>query len=151
METPDHMSSIQPPLLDQPRITAHTSNASVTQLVRLSSAGRDGSGSRQRATPESSPGIKTFTRHNITFSPVNSSKPPMPPQSLNNNRSSSGETRRPRPKLDRTQRSNVSRKLSAGKQISLSAPCLCLQGPDIHTVRGILISQASAHFFLNSR
>lgn len=110
MRTPDQVS-IQPPFLDQPRITPHAGASSVAQLIRLSSAGRDGMGSRQRAAPESSssPGLKTFTRHNLTFSPVNSSKPPMPPQNLNNNRSSSGDqTRRPRPKLDRSQRSNVS-------------------------------------------
>ena len=142
METPDHMSSIQPPLLDQARIAAHTSNSSVTQLVRLSSAGRDGSGSRQRATPESSPGIKTFTRHNITFSPVNSSKPPMPPQSLNNNRSSSGDTRRPRPKLDRTQRSSVSRK----SVYLLWAHCVCACKVQTYTVRAILIPQALISF-----
>ena len=101
-----HVSTGQPPLIDQPSIPSHAAS-SVAHLVRVSSAGRDGTGSGKRATPESSPGIKMFTRHNLTFSPVNT-KPPMPPRSLNNNRSSSGEIKRPIPKLDRSQRSSVS-------------------------------------------
>ena len=112
IRTPDLMATVQPPLLDQPHITVYTDH-SVAQLGRLSSAGRDGTGSRQRVAPNASPGIKTFTRHNITFNPVNSSKPPIPPQSLSNNRTSSGDTRRQRPKLDRSQRSSVSSKVFA--------------------------------------
>ena len=101
-----HVSTVQPLLLDQPSISSHA-GSSFAHLVRLSSAGRDGTGSVKRATSESSPGIKVFSRHNLTFSPVNT-KPPMPPRSLNNNRSSSSETKRPIPKLDRSRRSSVS-------------------------------------------
>lgn len=111
IRTPDQMITVQPPLLDQPRITIH-SDHSVAQLVRLSSAGRDGTGSRQRVVPDASPGIRTYSRHNITFNPVNSSKPPMPPQNLNSNRGSSGDTRRQRAKLDRSQRSSSVGELS---------------------------------------
>ena len=106
-----HVSTVQPPPVDQPSISSHAAS-SVAHLVRVSSAGRDGTGSGKRGTPESSPGIKMFTRHNLTFSPVNT-KPPMPPRSLNNNRSSSSETKRPIPKLDRSQRSSVSYLLGA--------------------------------------
>ena len=88
--------------MDQPHIIPHVG------LFRVSSAGRDKTRSQHRTSPESSAGIKSFTRYNLNFNPVNASKPPMPPQSLNNNRSSSSETRRPRAKLDRTQRSSVS-------------------------------------------
>ena len=104
------MATVQPPLLVQPRITVHT-DRSVAQLGRLSSAGGDGMGSRQRVALNASPGIKTFTRHNITLNPVNSSKPPMPPQSLSSNRTSSDDNRRQRSKLDRSQRSSVSSKV----------------------------------------
>ena len=109
-----HVSTIQPPLIDQPSISSQAAS-SVAHLVRVSSAGRDGTGSGKRATPESSPGIKMFTRHNLTFSPVHT-KPPMPPRSLNNNRSSSSETKRPIPKLDRSQRSSVSNLLGRPSQ-----------------------------------
>ena len=98
----DRVSSVEPPLMDQPHIIPHVG------LFRVSSAGRDKTRSQHRTSPESSAGIKSFTRYNLNFNPVNASKPPMPPQSLNNNRSSSSETRRPRAKLDRTQRSSVS-------------------------------------------
>lgn len=100
--TPGLVPTVEPPLLDQPSISPHI--PSVAQFLRQSSAGRDGTRSAQRVTPEGSPGAKLFTRHNITFGPVNT-KPPMPPQCLHNNRSSSSETKRTRPKLDRSQRS----------------------------------------------
>ena len=112
IRTPDQMATVQPPLLDQACITVHTEH-SVAQLGRLSSAGRDETRSRQRVVLNASPGIKTFSRHNITFNPVNSSKPPLPPQSLSSNRTSSGETKRQRPKLDRSQRSSVCNKVFA--------------------------------------
>jgi len=104
-----HVSAVEPPLLDQPCISPHTS--AVAQFAPLLSAGQDGTGSRQRSTPESSPGMKLLSRHNLKFSPVNT-KPPMAPRSLNNNRISSCETKRPRPKLDRSQRSNSVGELS---------------------------------------
>lgn len=114
----DRLSSVEPPLMDQPRVTPHVG------LFRVSSGGRDRTGFRHRASPESLAGIKSFTRYNLTFDPVNSSKPPLPPQTLNNNRSSSSETRRPRAKLDRTQRSNSVGELSlfaSGTAVSLGS------------------------------
>lgn len=121
----DRVSSVEPPLMDQPHIIPHVG------LFRVSSAGRDKTRSQHRTSPESSAGIKSFTRYNLNFNPVNASKPPMPPQTLNNNRSSSSETRRPRAKLDRTQRSSSVGELSlfaSGTAVSLGS-----QTPPLNT------------------
>lgn len=139
------VSTVEPPQLDQPTISPHTSSAA--QFARLSSAGRNGSGSR---LPESTTGIKGFTRHNLTFSPV-SAKPPMPPQTLNNNRSSSSEVRRPRAKLHRSQRSNSVGELSllaSGTAVQLGS-----QTPPLNTdkrqrgqlVKGSFTAKSSRH------
>mgnify|MGYP007094286779 FL=1 len=93
------MTLIDSTLPNQSSISPLTN--STNQLFRVSSADRIGTGQSVHSS-------KVFTRHNVSFNPVDT-KPPMPSRNLTNKRGSSGETKRPRPKLEISQRSNVSR------------------------------------------
>ena len=93
------MTQIDSTLPNQSSISPLTNSAN--QRFRVSSADRLGTGQSVHSS-------KVFTRHNVSFNPVDT-KPPMPSRNLTNKRGSSGETKRPRPKLEISQRSNVSR------------------------------------------
>ena len=86
-------------LANQSSISPLTNSAN--HLFRVSSADRLGTGQSVHSS-------KVFTRHNVSFNPVET-KPPIPSRNLTSKRGSSGETKRPRPKLEIAQRSNVSR------------------------------------------
>ena len=93
------MTRIDSTLPNQSSISPLTNSAN--QRFRVSSADRLGTGQSVHSS-------KVFTRHNVSFNPVDT-KPPMPSRNVTNKRGSSGETKRPRPKLEISQRSNVSR------------------------------------------
>lgn len=132
-------------LLRQPSFSSHDSSA--TQLIRLSSAVRDGT----RQSPQPSPGAKVFTRHNISVGPLDA-KPPMPPRNLTrfNKGSSSSETKLPKPRLDRSRRSSSLGELSflaSGTAVQMGSQTPPLTTNDRHKpgqlIKGKLAAKSS--------